>query len=215
MTDRIGRRRFLTLAGVSTLPMSTVVALAAPPQTDLDRPVRVPKERLNLLATTFYSVFNEHNILGPISADKHFARYDVELRRITTSTRVPETGERVKVSGLLAVPVGVSGSLPAVSWQHGTILSFDQVPSNLTRLAAESYQLQDNVNSIETLFNIQRFAGNGYAVIAADYLGKGPYRNGRDEAYVVKDATVQCASMSCRPDSSSLTRQACANPRCS
>jgi hypothetical protein len=40
--------------------------------------------------------------------------------------------------------------------------------------------------------SIQRFAGNGYAVIAADYLGKGPYRNGRGEAYAVKDATVQC-----------------------
>jgi hypothetical protein len=175
--------------------MSAHGALASDAQTsqaDLGKPVRVSKERLNALATKFYSVFNEHNILEPISADKHSARYDVELRRITTFTRVPETGERVKVSGLLAVPAGSKGSLPVVSWQHGTILSFDQVPSNLIRLEAESYELRDNVDSIETLFNIQRFAGNGFAVIAADYLGKGPYRNGRDEAYVVKGATVQC-----------------------
>lgn len=150
------------------------------------------RERLNALATKFYSVFNENNLLGPISVEKHSARFDVELRRITTFTRVPETGERVKVSGLLAVPAGKHGSLPVISWQHGTILSFDQVPSNLTRLEAESYELRDNVDLIETLFNIQRFAGNGYAVIAADYLGKGPYRNGRGEAYAVKDATVQC-----------------------
>ncbi|WP_210200257.1 lysophospholipase [Methylocella silvestris] len=161
-------------------------------QADLGRSIRISKERLNALATKFFPVFNEHNILEPISADKHSARFDVELRRITTFTRVPETGERVKVSGLLAVPIGSKGSLPVVSWQHGTILSFDQVPSNLTRLEAESYELHDNVDSIETLFNIQRFAGNGYAVIAADYLGKGPYRDGRDEAYVVKGATVQC-----------------------
>ena len=175
--------------------MSAQSALASPAQTsqaDRDKPVRISKERLNALAAQFYPAFNEHNILGPFSADKHSARYDVELSRITTFTRVPETGERVKVSGLLAVPVGKKGSLPVVSWQHGTILSYDQVPSNLTRLEDESYELRDNVNSLETLFNIQRFAANGYALIAADYLGKGPYRNGRDEAYVVKDATVQC-----------------------
>lgn len=199
VSDRVSRRNFLRSASVSAgsfaISMSAHDALAAPAQTskaELGRPVRVSKERLNALATKFYSVFNEHNLLGPISADKHSARYDVELRRVTTFTRVPETGERVKISGLLAIPVGSKGSLPVVSWQHGTILSFDQVPSNLTRLEDENYQLQDNVDSIETLFNIQRFAGNGYAVIAADYLGKGPYRNGRGEAYVVKDATVQC-----------------------
>ena len=170
-------------------------ALALPARKSQANPggaVRVSRERLNALATKFYSVFNENNLLGPISVEKHSARFDVELRRITTFTRVPETGERVKVSGLLAVPAGKHGSLPVISWQHGTILSFDQVPSNLTRLEAESYELRDNVDSIETLFNIQRFAGNGYAVIAADYLGKGPYRNGRGEAYAVKDATVQC-----------------------
>ncbi|WP_225114799.1 lipase family protein [Bradyrhizobium sp. NBAIM32] len=116
----------------------------------------------------------------------------MELRRIVTFTRIPDTGERVKVSGLLAVPVGARGTLPLLSWQHGTILSFDQVPSNLLRLKDENYELRDNVDSIETLFNIQRFAGNGYAVVAADYVGKGPYRNGRSEAYAVKGATVQC-----------------------
>ncbi len=194
------RRGFLKSAGVAAgaLAISTGAhdaALALPArksQANPGGPVRVSRERLNALATKFYSVFNENNLLGPISVEKHSARFDVELRRITTFTRVPETGERVKVSGLLAVPAGKHGSLPVISWQHGTILSFDQVPSNLTRLEAESYELRDNVDSIETLFNIQRFAGNGYAVIAADYLGKGPYRNGRGEAYAVKDATVQC-----------------------
>jgi len=196
----VSRRGFLKSAGVAagSFAMSMGAhdpALALPAQksrANLGGPVRVSKERLNALATKFYSVFNERNILAPISVEKHSARFDVELRRITTFTRVPETGERVKISGLLAVPAGKHGSLPVISWQHGTILSFDQVPSNLTRLEAESYELHDNVDSIETLFNIQRFAGNGYAVIAADYLGKGPYRNGRGEAYAVKDATVQC-----------------------
>ncbi len=196
----LSRRGFLKSAGVAAGSFAMSIgahdpALALPAGTSSASPggpVRVSRERLNALATRFYSVFNEGSILAPISAEKHSARFDVDLRRITTFTRVPETGERVKVSGLLAVPAGKHGSLPVISWQHGTILSFDQVPSNLTRLEAESYELRDNVDSIETLFNIQRFAGNGYAVIAADYLGKGPYRNGRGEAYAVKDATVQC-----------------------
>jgi hypothetical protein len=196
----VSRRSFLKSAGVTAgsyaLSAATAdLALSSPAsmsRTDPGRPVRVSKERLNTLAAKFYSVFNEHNVLAPEFPEKHSARFDVELRRITTFTRVPETAERVKVSGLLAVPAGKRGSLPVLSWQHGTILSFDQVPSNLTRLQSDDYEPRDNIDSIETLFNIQRFAGNGYAVIAADYLGKGPYRNGRSEAYAVKDATVQC-----------------------
>jgi hypothetical protein len=186
------RRDFLKSASAAagSLALSITapgIALAAPRGS-----VRISKERLNTLAAKFYAVFNEGNILPASFADKYAARHDVELRRIVTFTRIPETGERVKVSGLLAVPAGARGAVPVLSWQHGTILSFDQVPSNLLRLEDETYELRDNVDSIETLFNVQRFAGNGYAVVAADYVGKGPYRNGRSEAYAVKGATVQC-----------------------
>ncbi|WP_199752162.1 twin-arginine translocation signal domain-containing protein [Bradyrhizobium sp. RP6] len=168
------RRDFLKSASAAagSLALSITapgIALAAPGAS-----VRISKERLNTLAAKFYAVFNEGSILPTSFADKHAARHNVELRRIVTSTRIPETGERVKVSGLLAVPAGARGALPVLSWQHGTILSFDQVPSNLLRLADQTYELRDNVDSIETLFNIQRFAGNGYAVVAADYVGKGP-----------------------------------------
>ncbi len=194
----LSRRSFLKSASVAagSLALSTTLpetALAAPAaRSNSGRPVRLSKERLNKLAATFYAVFNEGNILPSAFPDKFAARNDVELRRIVAFTRIPETGERVEVSGLLAVPAGARGALPLLSWQHGTILSFDQVPSNLLRLGDEKYELRDNVDSIETLFNIQRFAGNGYAVVAADYVGKGPYRNGRSEAYAVKGATVQC-----------------------
>ena len=184
----LGRRRLLAsvAAGCSTLPFSAYA------QTATGQPVRLSKQRLDALAAKFYPVFNQGSILAPFSTDRHAARYDVELKRLTTFTRVPETGEQVEVSGLLALPVGITGTVPVVSWQHGTILSFDQVPSNLIRLGSDSYDLSDNADSLETLFNVQRFAGNGYAVIAADYLGKGPLRDGRDEAYGVKDATVRC-----------------------
>ena len=50
--------------------------------------------------------------------------------------------------------------------------------------------MTDAKDSLETLLNVHRFAGQGYAVIAADYVGKGPFRNGRGEAYAVKDVTV-------------------------
>lgn len=199
-TSSASRRSFLKSASIAAGTLAASVAapgmvLSAPrraAQSQPGKPVRVSKERLNELAAKFYAVFNERDILPKDFSEKHAARYDVELRRIVTSTHVPETGERVKVSALVAIPVGRSGALPVLSWQHGTILSFDQVPSNLLRLGDEGYQLRDNVDSLETLFNIQRFAGNGYAVIAADYIGKGPYRNGRGEAYAVKGATVQC-----------------------
>jgi len=194
------RRGFLKSAGIAAGTLAASIAApglahSAPlraAHARPDEPVRVSKQRLNALAAQFYAVFNEHDVLPKDFSEKHEARYDVELRRITTTTRVPETGERVKVSALVAVPVGARGALPVLSWQHGTILSFDQVPSNLLRLGDEGYQLRDNIDSLETLFNIQRFAGNGYAVIAADYIGKGPLRNGRGEAYAVKGATVQC-----------------------
>ena len=196
---RIGRRKLLgsagAVAGSLAVSMGGRGVLASPAATspsETSRPVRISKQRLDALAAKFYPLFDEGNVLGPFSVARHAARHDVELRRLTTSTRLPETGEQVQVSGLLALPAGSKGSLPVVSWQHGTILSFDQVPSNLTRLEAETYALRDNVDSLETLFNVQRFAGNGYAVIAADYPGKGPYRDGRAEAYAVKGATVQC-----------------------
>lgn len=182
----------LAAAAVADLPGTASASPLGARHVQVGQPVVLTRQRLDALAQQFYKVFNEGGVLPAYSQERHAARYDVELRRITTYTRVPETGERVKVSGLLATPSGLRGSLPVVSWQHGTILSFDQVPSNLMRLADPGYTLQDNVDSLETLFNLHTLAAQGYVVIAADYLGKGPYRDGRGEAYAVRAATVQC-----------------------
>jgi len=157
----------------------------------IDRSCRVSAERLNAQVANAYPLFNKPAILPPFDAQKDGARFDVDLHRIVTHTVVPETGEKLKISGLLALPVGVKGELPLLSWQHGTILSFDQVPSNLTLLADPAYELTDAADSLETLFNVQRFAGQGFAVVAADYVGKGPFRNGRGEGYAVKGVSVQ------------------------
>lgn len=157
----------------------------------IDRSCRVSSQRLDALVAKAFPLFNKPVILPPFDATADGARFDVDLHRIVTHTLVPETGERLKVSALLAVPVGAKGELPLLSWQHGTILSFDQVPSNLTLLADPAYELTDAADSLETLFNVQRFAGQGFAVVAADYVGKGPFRGERGEGYAVKGVSTQ------------------------
>ncbi|KAK0708832.1 hypothetical protein B0T21DRAFT_387555 [Apiosordaria backusii] len=147
--------------------------------------------RLDSAVASSFPLFDTLSILPAFNAKTQGARSDVILRRIVTTTTIPETGEVVAVTGLLAVPASPNSTIPVVSWQHGTILSFDQVPSNMVKLFDPNYTLTDNADSLETLFNIHRFAANGFAVIAADYLGKGPLRDGRREAYVVKGATTQ------------------------
>lgn len=162
----------------------------------LEASTTVSRDRLDKEAGKAFPLFNQNSVLPAFDVAKQGAESDVVLHRIVTKTKVPETGEVLDVTGLLAVPAAASGSLPVVSWQHGTILSFDQVPSNLTRLSAPDYALSDDADSLETLFNIHRFASHGFAVIAADYVGKGPLRNGRGEAYAVKAVTTQtCIDM--------------------
>lgn len=156
----------------------------------LGPPVRLTRERLDAWAGEFFPAFNQAGLLPAFSAARLGARHDVALRTVTTFTRIPETGERVAVTGLLAVPESVKGRIPLVSWQHGTILSRDQVPSNLVRLGNAGYKPSDAGDSLETLFILHRMAGQGFAVVAADYLGKGDLRGERGEAYGVKEATV-------------------------
>ncbi len=189
---KLNRRNLLLSAAGAVVATAGGVPLIRPAEAAvLDEKVTLSRSRLDELAKTSYAVFNENAVLPAFDAEKFAAAHDVDLHRITTFTQVPETGETVKISGLLAVPSGKTGPMPVVSWQHGTIFSFNQVPSTLGLAAAPGYEMKENVDSKETLFNIHRFAANGYAVIAADYLGKGPYRGNRIEAYAVKDASTR------------------------
>ncbi len=192
------RRGWLRNAGI--IAAGTQLARPALAQTErsplLDNSVTVTKTRLDDLAATWHATFNSGDVLRAFDPTTQGARSDVRLSRIITTTQVPETGESVKVSGLLAVPTGARGRIPIVSWQHGTIFGAESVPSNLTRIADEGFTMRDGIDSAETLFMVQRLAANGFAVIGADYLGKGPFRDGRAEAYVVKDATTRtCRDM--------------------
>ena len=89
------------------------------------------------------------------------ARNAVRLYRVTYNSVAPERGNKqVVASGLLAVPDTQETSFPMVSYQHGTVYLREQVPSMA-------------VNSPETQLMIAQFAGQGYAVIGADYFGMG------------------------------------------
>ena len=177
----------IAMAGSLAPVQSALASASSSIGTFVDQSVMVSAGRLDAQVAAIIKNFQ----MPQIDPARQGSRFDVDLHRLVTQVTVPETGEKLQVSGLLAIPVGLSGPLPVVSWQHGTILSFDQVPSNMIRLRDPVYQMSDSADSLETLLNVHRFAGQGYAVIAADYIGKGPFRKNRGECYAVKSATVQ------------------------
>lgn len=133
-------------------------------------------ERCNQILTSELAEFSSFPIAYPA------AKNAVRLYRVVYPTVVPEQNNRpLAVSGLIAVPQPVQGTVPIVSYQHGTVFSRSEVPSSPEE-------------SSETRLMIANFAAQGYVVIAADYVGKGVSNEG--DAFVVKDATAQaCLDM--------------------
>jgi hypothetical protein len=84
------------------------------------------------------------------------AEHAVDTYRVTYETR-PQDGEPVRASGLMALPRGVAAKR-IVSFQHGTTTRREGVPSRLDVTGAAASIL---------------FAGNGYMLVAPDYLGLG------------------------------------------
>lgn len=111
------------------------------------------------------------------------ARNAVKLYRLTYPSVIPELGNTpFQASGLLAIPdmassgTAASGGLDLLSYQHGTVYGRQEVPSFPE-------------NSPETQLVLAQFAGQGYAVIGADYLGMGT--SDRPEGYLVKASHQQ------------------------
>jgi pimeloyl-ACP methyl ester carboxylesterase len=134
--------------------------------------------RLDAIMTTELAEFSDFPITYPP------ARYGVDLYRVTYPSVVPEQENRPTVaSGLIALPQGedLPAQLPVVSYQHGTVFSKDEVPSDLEK-------------SMETRLMVANFGGQGYAVIAADYFGKGV--SPETDSYTVKGSQQQaCLDM--------------------
>ncbi|AUA60080.1 alpha/beta hydrolase [Achromobacter spanius] len=107
------------------------------------------------------------------------ARNAVNLYRVSYASVIPERGNLPTVAtGLVAVPDTTQASLPMVSYQHGTVYGKHEVPS---------YPEQ----SPETQLMIAQFAGQGYAVIGADYFGLGD--STESEGYMVKGSHQQAS----------------------
>ena len=108
------------------------------------------------------------------------ARQAVRLYRVTYPSLAPERGNRpVTLSGLLAVPEGAATGLPLVSYQHGTVYGRQQVPSFPEQ-------------SPETQLMLAQFAGQGYALAGADYIGMG--ESTEPQGYMVKASHQQATA---------------------
>jgi len=105
------------------------------------------------------------------------ARTGVRLYRISYDSVVPEKGNKpIRASGLLALPDNAGATLPVVSYQHGTVYGRQEVPGFPEQ-------------SPETQLMIAQFAGQGYAVVGADYFGMGI--STEPEGYLVKASHQQ------------------------
>jgi pimeloyl-ACP methyl ester carboxylesterase len=103
--------------------------------------------------------------------------YAVDLYKIVYETLDPQGG-RTQASAAIVLPVGIDGPLPLLSYQHGTLVLTNDVPS---------------VFNEQVLPGIG-FAAIGYAVVLPDLLGLGdspglhPYHHARSEATAGVDA---------------------------
>ncbi len=128
-------------------------------------------ERLNQILTGERAAFSSFAVEFPKATNA------VTLYKVVYDTVVPEDGNRpVKASGLIAVPQVEAQNLPVLFYQHGTVFSRDEVPSDIEK-------------SAETRLAVAAFAARGYIVIAADYLGKGV--SDEPEAWLVKESSAQ------------------------
>lgn len=169
-------RRYLTLLALVTVLVLTGSGRAADKE-PLPQGVRYEAigeygvERLNRILTTELAEFSSFPVTFPA------ARNAVRLYRVSYRTVIPEQGNRpVTVSGLVAVPQIPTKRLPMVSYQHGTVFTKTAVPSHPEE-------------SMETRLVLALFAGQGYLVIGADYIGKG--RSDEPDSYLVKQSTAQ------------------------
>lgn len=124
-----------------------------------------------------YGSFDVTLILSQIGSPEEFnIDYDVNLYKIVYNTIDPK-GNATIASGALAVPIGYDCAMPIASYNHGTVVLKDAVPSN---------------ESTEALIGVG-MASSGYIVSLPDYLGLGdspgfhPYVHAKSQATATID----------------------------
>lgn len=156
----------------------------------------VPVAELNRMLSAERAAFiatqkaGEGYQLPPVST----ATNDVELYTVRYDSQIPEKGGKpITATGLLVLPVLADRSrLPLIVYAHGTVYGKYEVPS-YAFLATNPSDDPHYDGSYETRYMAGLFAGNGYAMIAADYFGMGGSA-AEPEAYFVK-ASTQRASL--------------------
>jgi pimeloyl-ACP methyl ester carboxylesterase len=110
------------------------------------------------------------------------AKNAVKLYRITYPSVIPEQNNRpTMASGLIAIPETAEKHLPVISYQHGTAMEKDLVPSFPEK-------------SFETRLMIAQFAAQGYVVFGADYFGMGTSKE-KDGYMVLGSQQQACIDM--------------------
>lgn len=184
-----------TLAWLLILCLLIAPAAAAPERAAFTFLKTVPKSDLNRILNEERSIFSANTAAGPgySAPDVSIALNDVDIYLVQYSSQVPEQGNRsITATGLLALPViPEAKQLPLISYQHGTVFGKYEVPSYAFQETNPS-GFPHYAGAYETRYMVSLFAGNGYAVMAADYFGLG---GGADlpEAYFVKASSQQAS----------------------
>ncbi|HNX91743.1 MAG TPA: lipase family protein [Candidatus Omnitrophota bacterium] len=100
-----------------------------------------------------------------------------KIKYVTTNPKKNNVEE--KVSGLIAVPIGIKGPVPLLIYMHATDFSRNATPSNP--------ELFPEAQVVVTVF-----AGRGYAVFMPDYIGKGDSKV--RHTYMIADCEARCGS---------------------
>lgn len=117
----------------------------------------------------------------------------VDIYTVVYETRIPErNNEPVTVSGMLALPrLADRSKIPLMSYQRGTVYNKYSVPSYAFQ-SKTPWPYDHRSEAYETRYMAALFAGNGYGLVAADYVGFGVDANS-DEAYLIKGVTAQAS----------------------
>lgn len=129
--------------------------------------------------------YSKEEIINNISSGGEFSdeiqaiiHYDVAGIKITYNT-VDVNGDDILASGALLFPKNASSELPMISFQHGTIISEEEAPSNY----------QSDFNYMGAMF-----ASTGFIIAMPDYIGYGasaevshPYEHRQSLATACRD----------------------------
>jgi alpha-beta hydrolase superfamily lysophospholipase len=148
---------------LSTLFVSVLWGLLLTTPTGCNRPADpvTPQATVlvkNDLVATYTADQLKARYTGSLALLGQFVRYGVKVYKLTYTTTNTD-GKALTASGLLLVPDATT-KLPLVSYQHGTILTNADAPSN--------YQPGSEVYEFTTVF-----ASLGYIISAPDYIGYG------------------------------------------